>query len=299
AFLPTVLFSSSAFRQNTESNVNGFQSASAGTYQFNTGLSASVDLFTGFRRLANYRNADATQDAADAEVVNQRYLVSAATAQFFYTSLANEDLVRVGEAQLQRAKEELQISVNKFQAGAATRSDTLTATVDLGNAQVSLLQARANLATAQANLGRQIGVDQPVRAAPDSAFPGLPDTAAVRASALETAPIVEQAQAQARAASAQVWSARSLYWPTLTLSYNHSRTGIGSPTLPLFDTYRETFTWRFGFSWTLFNGFQREQSQVSASVTRDIATAQAADARRQVNAQLTQQLAALFTAYAT
>src|SRR2546430_4540481 len=72
AFLPTVLFSSSAFRQNTESNVNGFQSASAGTYQFNTGLSASVDLFTGFRRLANYRNADATQDAADAEVVNQR-----------------------------------------------------------------------------------------------------------------------------------------------------------------------------------------------------------------------------------
>src|SRR3989475_3049994 len=156
AFLPTVLFSSSAFRQNTESNVNGFQSAS-GTYQFNTGLSASVDLFTGFRRLATYRNADATQDAADAEVVNQRYLVSAATAQFFYTSLANEELVRVAEAQLERAKEELQISVNKFQAGAATRSDTLTATVDLGNARLALLQAQANLATAQANLARQIG----------------------------------------------------------------------------------------------------------------------------------------------
>src|SRR3989454_537060 len=299
AFLPTVLFSSSAFRQNTESNVNGFQSASAGTYQFNTGLSASVDLFTGFRRLANYRNADATQDAADAEVVNQRYLVSAATAQLFYTSLANEELVRVAEAQLERTKEELQISVNKFQAGAATRSDTLPATVELGNAQLSLLQARANLATAQANLGRQIGVDQPVRAVPDTAFPGLPDTAAVRASALETAPIVEQARAQARAASAEGWSTRSQYWPTVTLAYNNSRTGIGSPTLPLFDTYRETSTWRFGFSWTLFNGFQREQSQVSASVTRDIATAQAADARRQVNAQLTQQLAALFTAYAT
>src|SRR3989454_5682373 len=65
-----------------------------------------------------------------------------------------------------------------------------------------------------------------------------------------------------------------------------------------FSSYPETFAWRFGLSWTLFNGFLREQSQVSASVTRDIATAQAADARRQVNAQLTQQLAALFTAYA-
>src|SRR2546422_5699717 len=56
AFLPTVLFSSSAFRQNTESNVNGFL-ASAGTYQFNTGLSASVDLFTGFRRTGRDRKS--------------------------------------------------------------------------------------------------------------------------------------------------------------------------------------------------------------------------------------------------
>ena len=37
---------------------------------------------------------------------------------------------------------------------------------------------------------------------------------------------------------------------------------------------------------------------MSASVQRDVAQTQAADARRQVNAQLTQQLAALSTAYA-
>jgi len=299
AFLPTVTTNASASR----SNQDRFDPASTQRlppgYSYSGGLTASLDLFDGFRRLANVRAASAGEDAAGAGLVNQRYQTTLATQQAFFTALANEELARVGEAQLQRAKEELQIAVNKFQAGAATRSDTLTATVDLGNAQLSLLQARANLATAQANLGRQIGVDQPVRAVPDTAFPGLPDTAAVRASALETAPIVEQARAQARAASAQVWSTRSQYWPTVTLAYNNSRTGIGSPTLPLFDTYRETFTWRFGFSWTLFNGFQREQSQVSASVTRDIATAQAADARRQVNAQLTQQLAALFTAYAT
>src|SRR2546430_9477247 len=50
-----------------------------------------------------------------------------------------------------------QTAVNKFQAGAATRSDTLTATVDVGNALLALLQAQASLATAQANLGRQVG----------------------------------------------------------------------------------------------------------------------------------------------
>src|SRR5207247_2220013 len=233
--------------------------------------------------------------SASASRSNQTTL---ATQQAFFTALADEELVRVAQAQVQRARQQLQISVNKFQAGAATRSDTLTSTVELGSAQLALLQAQANLATAQAALGRQIGVDQLVRAVPDTTLPLLPDTTAVRASALETAPVVTQAEAAGRAASAQVWSARAQYWPSVTVSYSTNRTGVGSPDLPLFSNYPETFAWRFGLSWTLFNGFQREQSQVSASVARDVAAAQAADARRQVNAQLTQQVAALFTAYA-
>ncbi len=297
AFLPTVLFSSSAFRQNTESNVNGFL-ASAGTYQFNTGLSASVDLFTGFRRLATYRNADATQDAADAEVVNQRYLVSAATAQLFYTSLANEELVRVAEAQLERAKEELQISVNKFQAGAATRSDTLTATVDLGNARLALLQAQANLATAQANLARQIGVDGVVRAMPDSQLPPVPDTTELRTVALRQAPAVMQATASERATAATLWSNRSQYLPRLTASYNTSSQGLNEPWQGFDGGNRNLNRLSFALSWTLFDGFQRERTDAQSSVDLDNARAQTADTRRQLGADLTQQLAAMSTAFA-
>jgi len=203
----------------------------------------------------------------------------------------------VAEAQVKRAEQQLKISVDKLRAGSATRSDTLRSTVDLGNARLQLLQAKANLASGQASLGRQIGVDQSVRAVPDTAFPGLPDTAALRAAPLESAPQVKQADAQARAARALVWSARAQYWPSLIVSYSNSRTGTGTPTLPLFTGYPETFSWRFGLSWTLFNGFQREQSQVAASVARDVADARAADTRRQTNAQLIQQRAALLTAY--
>ncbi len=296
AFLPSVTLNSSAFRQNTASIINGFP-ASPGTYQYNTSLSASVDLFAGFRRLANYRNADATEDAADAGLVNQRYQTTVATQQAFYTALANEELVRVAQAQVQRAKEELQISVNKFLAGAATRSDTLTATVDLGNAQLSLLQAQANLATAQANLARQIGVDGPVRALPDSQLPARPDTTGLRAAALQQAPVVVQAAAQERAASASVWSSRSQYWPTLTASYSTSSQGLTQPWDGFDAGNRNLNQVRIGLSWTLFNGFQREQATAQSAVNLDVARAQTADTRRQLSAQLTQQLAALFTAY--
>ncbi|HEX4561841.1 MAG TPA: TolC family protein, partial [Gemmatimonadales bacterium] len=41
------------------------------------------------------------------------------------------------------------------------------------------------------------------------------------------------------------------------------------------------------------NGFAREQNITSASVTRDIATSQAADTRRSVNASISQQVIAL------
>ena len=298
AFLPTLSLSSTASRQNTQSVGGlGFQ-VDPGTYTYSSGLTASVDLFTGFRRLANYRNADATQDAADAGLVDQRYKVTAATAQPFYTSLANEELVRVAEAQLERAKEELQISVNKFQAGAATRADTLTATVDLGNARLALLQAQANLATAQANLARQIGVDGVVRAVPDSQLPAIPDTTELRTVALRQAPVVVQAAAQERATAATLWSSRSQYLPRLTASYNTSSQGLNEPWQGFAGGNRNLNRLSFALSWTLFDGFQRERTAAQSSVDLDIARAQTADTRRQLGADLTQQLAAMSTAFA-
>jgi len=296
AFLPTFSTGISAARSNVSRIDPTTGQPVPPEYSYTGSLNASLELFDGFRRFANLRAANATGDAAAAGAVNQRFQVTLATKQIFYNALASEDLVRVAESQVRRAQQQLQISVEKLHAGSATRSDSLRSTVDYGNARIVLLQAQANLATAEANLGRQIGVDALVRAIPDTVLPAVPDTADLRRAALESAPAVEQAESQASAARAQVWSARSQYWPSLTVSYSNNRQGAGSPSFPLFNNYPETFSWRFGVSWTLFNGFSREANQVSASVNRDIAEARAADTRRQVNALITQELAALSTA---
>ncbi len=297
AFLPTITSSSSAARSNVGRIDQVTGRAVPPEYTYTVGLNASLDLFNGFRREANQRDAAATSEAADAGFVTKRYETIFGTQQLFYNALADADLVRVADAQLKRAQQQLQVVTDKLRAGSATRSDSLRAAVDVGNAQLSLLQAQANLATAQAGLGRQIGVEAQVQAVPDSVFPAPPDTTGLRAEALARAPQVEQANAQAKAARAQIWMSRSQYWPTLTLSYSDNRQGPGSP-FNYLSNYPETFTWRFGLSWTLFNGFTREANQVAASVDRDVAEAHAADLRRQTNAQLTQQLAALTTAAA-
>jgi len=299
AFLPSISIGGSS----NKASANRYNSATGQivTVPSNTSyfgsVGASIELFDGFRRFATKSAASASVNSADAGFANQRAQVTGATQQLFFTALAQEELVRVAEAQLQRAKEELQIAVNKFQAGAATRSDTLTATVDLGNGQLALLQTNANLATAQASLGRQIGVDQLVRAVPDTAFPPLPDTTRLRAEVLDSSPQVQQAAADERTARALVTVARAQYFPTLSVSYSNGYTGLDAPWSTT-QSYVNNWSLRFALSWTLFNGFSREADQVSASVTRDVAGAQAADTRSRVNAQLTQQLAALTTAYA-
>jgi len=290
AFLPNVDLTGSATRGNTARIDRTTNVVIPAEYSFTAGLGANLVLFAGLERIYERSAAAATRDAADAGIVDQRFQVTLQTKQLFYDALARRALVRVAEAQERRAGQQRQIAVDKLRAGSATRSDSLRSTVDLGNARLALLEAQANLATAEANLGRQVGLDEPVRAQPDSGLPALPDTTGLRAEGLARAPTIERATAEARAASAQLKAARSQYLPSVSVAYADNFQGQDTP-------LRRVWEWRFGLSWTLFNGFTREQTQVSAASQRDLVQARSDDARRQVNAQLTQQLATLFTAH--
>src|SRR6266487_2949389 len=214
AFLPTVTTGASAARSNVGRIDPTTGRPVPPDYSYTGSLNLSLQLFDGFQRFANLKAASATSNAAEAGAVNQKFQITLATKQAFYNAIANEELVRVADAQVRRAQQQLQISIDTLHAGSATRSDSLRSTVAYGNARIALLQAQANLATAEANLGRQIGVDALVRAIPDTTLPAVPDTADLRRTALESSPAVEQAQAQASAARAQVWSVRAQYWPS-------------------------------------------------------------------------------------
>src|SRR5207244_12308160 len=76
-------------------------------------VGASIDLFDGFRRFATKSAASASVNSADAGFANQRAQVIGATQQLFFTALAQEELVRVAEAQLHRPKQERQPAVTK------------------------------------------------------------------------------------------------------------------------------------------------------------------------------------------
>jgi outer membrane protein len=230
-----------------------------------TSLSASMDLFTGFRRGAENRAAKAGQAAAEASLIDARFQQALTTTNQFFNALAAAQLVKVRQASVRRAEEQLKVSVNKLLAGSATRSDTLRSRVTLGSANLDLIQAGTALATAEAELARLVGQTGRIQAADDSAFYQVVaplDTVAVRTEAEGQSPLVRSTVAQADAARAGLSAAKSAYWPSLTLGAGTSWNATGANDYDLLNQRQLTL----GLRWNLFDRFDRELSIAQQSM---------------------------------
>ncbi len=297
-YLPNVQLSSSGsnFRAGGASRLDQATGqiipGGSSSTSLSTNLSASLDLFTGFRRGADIRSARATSDAADASLVDARFQQRLTTTNAFLDALSNAELRRVREASVRRAEEQLKVSVAKLHAGSATRSDSLRSLVTLGTAQLQLIQADAQVAAAEAALARLIGAPGRVSALDDSSFHKVisaVDTAALMGDARAASPQVRAAEATATAADASVRSARSAYWPSLTLAANTGFNGNNGTDYHLYNQRQVSLQ----LSWSLFNRFSREQQIEIQESDRDVALATASDTRRAVESGLIEQLAAL------
>jgi outer membrane protein len=303
SYLPSVSATSSAsefFSEGTSriDPVTGqLLSGNSSNRSLSTSLSASIDLFTGFRRGAEMGAARAGETAAEASLVDARFQQALTTTNQFFDALAAAQLVRVREASVRRAEEQLKVSVNKLRAGSATRSDSLRSLVTLGNARLELIRAGADLAAAEAGLARLVGETGRVGAADDSAFYRIQaeiDTAALRAEAEARSPRIQSAAAEASAARANVKAARSGYWPSLSLSANTAWNASRANDYDLLNQRQVSL----GLRWNLFDRFDRELGIAEREASLDVADADAAEARREVAAELTARLAELASARA-
>jgi outer membrane protein len=301
SYLPSLSASSSAstFSSEGPSRVDPVTgqllSGNTSNRSLSTSLSASVDLFTGFRRGAEMGAARAGQSAAEASFVDARFQQALTTTNQFLDALASQQLVGVRESSVRRAEEQLKTSIAKLHAGSATRSDSLRSRVTLGNAQLDLIRTQTDLATAEAGLARLIGETGRVKALDDSAFYRVveaPDTAALRAEAEGKSPRIQSAVAAADAARAGLKASRAAYWPSLSLSANTAWNASRSNDYDLLNQRQLSL----GLRWSLFDGFERELAVAERSASLEVADATAADERRAVAAELTARLAELTAA---
>ncbi len=276
-------------------------------WNYSNGLSSQLELFDGGRRLYELRRTGAALDAADVALVANKFDIALQVKQQYYAVLAARETESAARAQLEQAEAQLQASVARVGAGAATKSDSLRSIIQVGNAQLAILTAENDLRVANAALTRLVGSDVQVTALPSDTTT-LPDEAALPSvEDLERlamrGPAVEAAQANVTAARATRRSARTQYMPTISMSFNYglnaASQAFASNNLLLFGERAATRqTYNFNLSFPLFNGFNREAQQVTASVAVENAESAARDAQLAARQTLTQQLRALQTAAA-
>jgi len=277
--------SSTRFDDRTQTMISGSSSSYSG------GISANMTLFDGLSRFADHRIANAGLASADASFTNTHFQTILEVKRAFFFALAAEDLVRISDTRIQRAVEQLNISIEKLNAGTATRSDTLRSHVEVGNAELQRLQAVTQLASAEADMARLVGLDGSVSAELDDELAIVDvDTTSLRAEALGRSPQIQQADAAERSAAAQYSATTAQYLPRATASY--SRSWSANQWLDL----NPSWSARLSFSLTVFDGFSRKLNRTRSAMTLESIRAEAEDARRQVNTQLTQYLASLVAA---
>jgi outer membrane protein len=304
AFLPSLNFNSGIGRsfsegpQRVDPNTGQVITGNSTNQSITNSVSSNVDLFTGFRRGNEKKAAAANRSATEASLANVLNNQQLTTTNQFFDVLAAEQLLRVREASVRRAEEQLKVAVAKLHAGRGIRPDSLRSVVTLGTAQLQLVNQRSALATAEANLGRLVGAEGPVGAVDDSTLyallPSL-DTAALRQEAIAQAPSVRSAEASAASAQAAVKVAKAAYFPTLNLSANVSLNGSRANDYD----FLQGRQFNLGMSWPIFNRFQREQSIVTSQTSAENALATAADSRRSVLANLSAAIASLEAARLT
>lgn len=310
AFLPNLTLSSGA------SNSEGFNLAQVADpanpgsfisvprpfrqdWNGNHGLNANLQLFGGGNRLFQLQQARAQLDAAEAADVAQEFAIALQVKQQYFAVLAAREQRLAAQRQLESAEQQLRASVARVRAGAATRSDSLRTSIQVGNARLAILTAENQLANANASLARLIGSEVLVTAEEGSAGSetiAMSDTDLL--DNIERSPAVVQAVANQKAAKEGNRSSLSQYLPTVSVTLGRSYSGRPGEFQLWGDADLNSTRTNYSVSWQLFNGLNREQQVLQSRIAYDNAEAQVRDARLNARAQLIQQIGAFRTAEA-
>jgi outer membrane protein len=241
--------------------------------------SANYEIFS-LRKFAEVSRSKADLASAEAGELEQRFRAALETESSYYDVLVNQELTRVTQERVTRARQGLVVARARVTSGAAVQTDSLQLVLELIRAQVEGLRQRNALRTAQLELGRRIGASAPVDAVPadTAAPPPLPVSLAeaVRIG-LDQGPQYRAARANESSADAALRSERGDYLPFLSVGGLHQRYDT-----QLFPGASNITSVSFSLSFPLWDNGQREIEVSRARVNRDVARAIREDLERAV-----------------
>lgn len=238
------------------------------------------NLLEGGRRLALLEQGAERRRAASHRLSLAERTKVAEVRRRYFEARERKRLVEVAGEQLRARRRDLELTRRRYEIAAARRTELLGARSQLLDARLAAADAREAARRAMRDLRVAMGVEE-------GALPPATPLASVRplpsAAELDVQRLVERAlrghpelaalEAEAEAASAGKWVARSRYLPTVALGYSLGRSETLGPEGDFFvlDPSNESRNLSLSLSWTLFDGFDR-RAEASAAGTEEQAT---------------------------
>ena len=130
-------------------------------YAYNQNLSFSMafPLFNNLNREVNVARAIVTEDVAEANLRDAKYLAHQTLVQSLGQMRTAQQQVAIQTITVTAAAEDLRVQQKRYQLGATTLLDLLTSQTQLDNARTALIRARYDYRVAKAQLEALIGRD--------------------------------------------------------------------------------------------------------------------------------------------
>jgi len=163
-FYPTVGVSGAYGLQAWQYKYDGTKTVNANQPQYTALLTINWDIFTGFKRLNDVRGAEASRDAASAQLKSLEVDAISSVWRAYYefqTALSRYEYAR---ALLAASQESYNANLDTYRQGLSTIVELLTADRDLANARYTIVQSRADLLTSSAAVAYAVGaIEMPRR----------------------------------------------------------------------------------------------------------------------------------------
>ena len=163
-FYPTVGILGNYAEQSWQFKYDGSTSQTDNQPQYTALLTINWDIFTGFKRLNDVRQAEADRDAAGAQLKSLEVEAISSVWRAYYEFQTALSRYEYAKALLAASQESYYANLDTYRQGLSTIVELLTADRDLANARYTIVQSRADLLTSSAAVAYAVGaIEMPRR----------------------------------------------------------------------------------------------------------------------------------------
>ncbi len=126
---------------------------------YGVGAGANIVLFDGLSNFANLSRSKNNLEAVKLSIEKKKQEVVFQTINLYYSVVESDQLLKVGEEDVKQQQKNLETIEERNRLGSVTIADVYQQQVQLGNAELQVIQQKNTLETAKSNLLYYLGLD--------------------------------------------------------------------------------------------------------------------------------------------